>query len=166
MSICEEKVFKEIYTKWQLSIQKFLLSKGMVVGDVSDIVQESFVRLWQNCKKVDVEKVGSYLFSTANNLGVDLYRKQKVRLKYTSPDVGSTIEDGQYRLETEEFKQRIESAIDSMNEKAKEAFILNRFDNMSYKQIANSLSISVKAVEKRMHNALAHMYERKIFQKK
>jgi len=166
MSVCEEKIFKEVYSKWQLSLQKFLFSKGMQRGDVSDIIQESFMRLWKNCRNVNVEKVGSYLFSTASNIGIDLFRKQKVRLKYNIPSMGNTIEDGQYKMESNEFRKRIEAAIDSMNEKAKEVFILNRFDNMTYKQIAATLDISVKAVEKRMHNALAHMYSKKIFKKK
>jgi RNA polymerase sigma-70 factor (ECF subfamily) len=50
-------------------------------------------------------------------------------------------------------------SISHMPETQREAFLMNRMDNMSYKEIADTLEISVKAVEKRIHLALVYLKE-------
>lgn len=163
MSICEELIFRKVFDRWQLSLQHFLLSKGVYQKNAGDLVQEAFIRLWQKCADVSEEKAGAFLFTTAKNLSVDLHRKEKTALKYTS-SLRERIEvkDGQYFMEADEFRQKLEDAIASMTDASREVFTLHRFDGMAYKEIAQTLGISVKAVEKRMHKALKHLSDAKI----
>lgn len=49
-----------------------------------------------------------------------------------------------------------------MHPGAREVFMLHRFENMKYREIAEQLEISTKAVEKRMHNALLYLASNKI----
>ena len=56
-----------------------------------------------------------------------------------------------------EFMEKLESTIDNLPEKQREVFLMNRIEKMKYKEIALHLDISVKAVEKRMHQALVVM---------
>lgn len=165
MNVCEKHVFQQIFQEWNQPLQRFLLARG--VSEPVDIVQDCFIRLWNNCAKVKFEQVGPYLFRIAKNIVIDEYRKQQVRLRYKNQIV-EPIErkDGQFQLEESEFKERLELAIDSMSELSKEVFIMHRFDNLSYKDIAKVLEISVKAVEKRMSKALKHMYQQKILKKR
>ena len=163
LSICEEIIFKRTFDRWQQSLQHFLLAKGVYEKNVADLVQESFVRLWKKCADLSEENAGAFLFTTAKNLGVDQFRKEKTALKYrTSLNQRIEVKDGQYYMEAEEFRLRLENAIASMTEASKEVFILHRFDNMKYKEIAQTLGISVKAVEKRMHKALKHLSDAEI----
>jgi RNA polymerase sigma-70 factor (ECF subfamily) len=53
-----------------------------------------------------------------------------------------------------ELKKRLEKAISDLPEKQRTVFLMNRFENQSYTQIAALLDLSVKTVEKRMHLAL------------
>lgn len=165
MNVCEKQVFQQIFQDWNQPLQRYLLAKG--VSEPSDIVQDCFVRLWNNCAKVKFEQVGPFLFKIAKNIFIDNYRKKQVRLKYKS-HIAEPIErqDGQFQLEESEFKDRLETAIETMPELSKEVFVMHRFDNLSYKEIAKVLEISVKAVEKRMHKALNHMYNQKILRKR
>ncbi|MCK5463199.1 MAG: RNA polymerase sigma-70 factor, partial [Bacteroidales bacterium] len=50
-------------------------------------------------------------------------------------------------------------ALSALTEKNRTVFLMNRIDRMTYQDIANSLEISVKAVEKRMNKALAFLRE-------
>lgn len=163
MSVCDKATFKDIYFKWNLPLQRFLMSKGLDLSKSSDLVQDTFMKLWSNCTKVEVEKVKSYLFTIARNLFIDHYRTEQTRLKLKLRSKNkSTFIDGQFRMEMSEFGEHLESAINSMTNASKEVFILNRFNDMTYKEIAEQLEISVKAVEKRMSKALKHLSEKRI----
>jgi len=164
VSLCQENVFQQIHADWNQSVQRFLSSRGLSAADAADLCQEAFVRLWNQCAKVDPERAGAYLFQVARNLSIDHFRKAKTRLKYQGTICDRTVvEDGQYRMEMNEFKEKLETAIDTMTAASKEVFVMHRFDSKTYKEIAELLGISVKAVEKRMHKALLHLSNQKIF---
>ena len=163
MNLCDEKQFKQAFDEWNVRIQYFLFSRGLPKSDVADMVQDCFLRLWNNCSKVKHELLGSYLFSIAKNLKIDHHRKQSVRFKHqTQTDSNINTEDGQFELELAEFKKVLSETIDEMPDGSKEVFLLHRFNKMSYNQIAESLKISVKAVEKRMHIALSILAKKNI----
>ena len=127
----------------------------------ADLCQEAFMRLWKNCSKVSQEKAKSFLFTVANNLIIDDYRKQQTQIKLKQSTVNLTeTKDGQYQMEVSEFKEKLEAAIDTMTPASKEVFLLHRFNDMSYKEIAEQLGIGLKAVEKRMSVALKHLVQK------
>jgi len=148
-------------------LQRFLQSKGLGSAQSADLCQEAFIRLWKNCSKVTAEKTKSFLFTVANNLVIDEFRKAKTQLKLRAAQLGKVEnKDGQYHMELEEFKEKLEAAINSMSPASKEVFLLHRFSDMTYKEIAKQLEISQKAVEKRMTKALKHLAEQKILKRK
>ena len=63
-------------------------------------------------------------------------------------------ESPEFLMEASELKDQLEKAINELPEKQRTVFLMNRFDNQSYTEIAAALDLSVKAVEKRMHLAL------------
>ena len=56
--------------------------------------------------------------------------------------------DPQFLIEMDEFRERLESAIQSIPEGAKEVFLLNCIKKLTYVQIVQNLGLSVKAIEK------------------
>jgi len=164
MNICAEAVFRRVFDRWQKPLQHYLQARGLELEAAADQVQNCFLKLWQNCKDVTEDKSKSYLFTTATRLQIDAYRKSKVRSEYSASVQldKKEIKDGQYVLEEKEFKKHLEQCINSMSAKSREVFLLHRIDKMSYKSIAESLEISIKAVEKRMSKALAHLLSNKI----
>ena len=158
MGVCEKEIFKKVYHQWNTPLQRFLQSKGMDINTSADLTQETFMRLWKNCAKVTVEKSKSFLFTAANNLFIDEYRKSKTQLKIKQASQKQiTHEDGQYQVEMKEFQQHLEDAINTMTPASKEVFVMSRFNEMSYQEIADALSLSKKSVEKRMTKALKHL---------
>jgi RNA polymerase sigma-70 factor (ECF subfamily) len=71
-----------------------------------------------------------------------------------SPNLDTTNQSPEYLFEEEEFKVKLQNAIASLTESQREVFLMNRIDGKKYREIAELLDISQKAVEKRMSAAL------------
>ncbi|MCI4668742.1 MAG: sigma-70 family RNA polymerase sigma factor [Bacteroidia bacterium] len=154
-SVCKEKVFDNVFELHGESLRNFCYYKCGDREEAEDYAQEAFVRLWENCAKVPFQKARGFLFTVAQNLFYKKVEHQKVVLKFIRrQNKRSDKETPEFLQEEKEFLNRLETAISSLSEKQREVFLLNRMDGKSYKEIAAMLDISVKAVEKRMHNAL------------
>jgi len=153
-----EQEFKEFYLECFPGLRIFIFAKCNNIELSEDIAQESFIRIWKNSDKIEKDKVRSYLFTVANNLFLDHIRHEKVKTNYTSAyTFRKDLVDPQYLIEMDEFRTKLESTINSMPENAKVVFLMNRMEKMTYQQIADSLNLSVKAIEKRMQKALKIM---------
>ncbi|MFK7979901.1 MAG: RNA polymerase sigma factor [Saprospiraceae bacterium] len=120
--------------------------------------------MWKNCAKVIVEKAKAYLFTIGRNLFLNQVEHQKIVLNFENKRHSQESNlTPQFLLEEEEFRQRLQSAISALPEGQRLVFLMNRIDKKKYREIAEELEISVKAVEKRMHHALVAL--RKISKK-
>ena len=154
-TICKTTVFDKVFNTYAKDLKRFLFFKYNDMASAEDVVQETFIKLWNNCKKVSLEKVKSYLFTLANNTFLDIKRHEKVVRNHQKNHVNySSSESPEFLMIEEEFLVKVERVIDSLPEKQKEVFLMSRMEKMKYKEIALKLNLSVKAVEKRMRNAL------------
>lgn len=161
---CEEKVFKRVFYEQAASLRNFLYYKSGNLALAEDLVQEAFERLWKNCAKVTVAKAKSFLFTVGNNLFLNHVAHQKVVLKFEQRGhTQRSDETPEFLLEEQEFKRQLEQAIADLPENQRLVFLMNRIDKKTYKEIAELLGISVKAVEKRMHKALKAL--RKVYKR-
>jgi len=157
-NICESKIFEDVYNMYAKDIRRFLFFKTQDLDKAEDILQEVFIKLWENCSKVDYDKVKSYIYSIANNMFLNEVKHQKVVQNYNKHNKNeSTNESPEFIMLEKEFLEKLESTIATLPEKQREVFLMNRIEKKKYKYIALHLDISVKAVEKRMHQALVVM---------
>ncbi|PZD77639.1 RNA polymerase sigma factor [Mesonia sp. K7] len=159
-NVCEEHIFSSIYNKYAKDIHDFLFYKFGESLQPEDKMQEAFVKLWQNCKKVTPDKAKSFLFTTANNLMLNEAKHKKVVLKHHNR-VGNqdNIQDPQFVLEEKEYLKKYEKAIAKLSEAQRVAFLMNKTEGKKHKEIADLLGISQKAVEKRIYSALEKLRE-------
>ncbi len=161
LSLCKTKVFEKVFDLHAPLLHNFIYYKCGDTDISHDIVQEAFIKLWENCKKVLFLKAKSYIYTVAKNIFLNLITHQKVKLKYhqeTPEEINS--ESPEYLMEELEFKVLLEKTISDLPEKQRVVFLLNRIDKKTYAEIASMLDISVKAIEKRMHNALITLREK------
>ncbi|MGB0981056.1 MAG: RNA polymerase sigma factor [Winogradskyella sp.] len=157
-NICLTKIFENIYNTYAKDIRRFLYFKTQDVDTAEDILQEVFIKLWDNCSNVDYDKVKNYLYSIANNMFLNEVKHLKVVQNYNQLNKKeSTNESPEFIMLEKEFMHKLETTIASLPEKQREVFLMNRIEKKKYKEIAEKLDISVKAVEKRMHQALVIM---------
>jgi len=154
-NICEEQLFSSIFNKYSKNLHDFLYYKYGDLLNPKDKVQEAFIKLWENCGKVTADKAKSFVFTTANNLMLNEVAHQKVRLKYaqTKPK-HYTNENPEFIMRENEYMQKLQTALSNLTEPQREAFMMNRVEGKKFKEIANLLDISTKAVEKRIYGAL------------
>jgi len=134
--------------------------------DAQEIFQDAFVRLLE---KKDVYKAAGtfrgYLFKIARNLAMDLLRHRGVRKEISVEGAGD--DDGSFRdvvritketplelLERREFVRVIEQSVEELPETLKDAFLLKRYGDLDYEQVAATLDISVSAAKMRVSRAL------------
>lgn len=157
-SICIEKNFKKVYTEQASPLRNFLYYKFGDFEKANDHAQEAFIRLWNNCAKVELEKARSFLFTVAKRLFLDDFEHQKVVLKFSEKQPKkSNYESPDFILREKEFKSELETAISNLSEKQRTVFLMNRIDNIPYKEIATIQEISIKTVEKHMSAALKQL---------
>tara|TARA_R110000868_G_scaffold411545_2_gene705226 strand:- start:390 stop:899 length:510 start_codon:yes stop_codon:yes gene_type:complete len=159
--LCEEAYFNDFYLKHAQSASNFAYYKCGDKDSALDFVQDAFSKIWENCSKIDFNKAKTYLFTTINNLFLNTIKHDKVVMEYAkaSPYIDKTNESPEYILEEEEFKKKLQSAISLLTESQREVFLLNRIEGKKYREIAELLGLSQKAVEKRMSGALKILRE-------
>lgn len=158
---CEESVFDRLYRDLAVSIQNFVYYKCGNKELASDTVQEAFIRLWKNCKKVPPSKARSFLFTVANNLFLNKAAHQKVVFEYRNQSQGEVdSQSPQYLLEEKEYGERLSDALAGLTENQRTAFLMSRVEGKKYREIAEILGISEKAAGKRVHDALEALRKR------
>lgn len=123
-----------------------------------DIVQGVFIRLWEKKDEIDTSQpIKPYLFKSVMNRCLNKIRDEKKMVYYELPDddrqMVSYLDSSSF-MEENELQTRIRNAISALPEKCRNIFKMSRFEEMSYKEIANELNVSVKAVEAQMTKAL------------
>ncbi len=156
--ICNPKDFAVFYETHAKGLKRFLYYKYGDMNTLEDVAQDAFVKLWNNCEKVEYNKAKSFLYTCANNLFLNIKKHEKVILKNRVHLVKhSTNEAPDFLMEEKEFQIKLEKVINSLTPKQKEVFLLSRIEKKKYREIAEMLGITIKAVEKRMHKALMVM---------
>ena len=119
-----------------------------------DIVQQIFTNLWERGVNFEtIDSVEAYLMRSVRNKVITDQSKRKVTTDL-SEETSQTNFGVVEQLEARETKQRLDSLISRLPEKRQIIFKMSRFDQMTYKQIAGSLDISIKTVENQMIAAL------------
>lgn len=154
-SVCEEKTYNFLYHTYSKTLFNFIYYKCGDTKQAEDVVQESYIKLWNNCADILFDKAKSFLFTVARNLFLNEVAHKKIVLRHKqSPAPDRTNVTPQFLMEEQEFMTRLEKVIADLPEKQREVFLLSRIDKKKYSEISDMLGISVKAVEKRMSQAL------------
>ena len=155
-NICGENIFNNLFKIHSKDLYKFLFYQYGGENNPQDIVQEAFIKLWDNCHRVLPDKARSFLFTVANNQMLNELAKKKTVLKYNQEKPKRyTVESPEFIMEENEYMAKLQRALEDLTEEQRTTFLLNRVEGKKHKEIAEMLGISQKAVEKRIYTALA-----------
>lgn len=124
----------------------------------TDITQDTFMRIWEKGLKPEKGKEKALLFKIAGDIFISDYRRKQTALKFAGvARQEHENPSGDHEVDYKELKANYEKTLSAMNEKQRVVFLMSRYDGLKYKEIADHLNISVKAVEKRMNQALDYL---------
>ncbi len=127
-----------------------------------DLVQEVFYELWKRRKELHITtSLKAYLRRATVNKTLNYIRDQR-KVYFEQEDkisLPALRPSAVQRLEAAELQQLIDQSIDSLPERCRIIFILSRFEDMTYKEIASELGISEKTVENQISKALRLLRE-------
>jgi len=153
-SVCQEKVYARIYNEYSKDLHNYLYYKYGDQFEITDKVQEAFIKLWDKCKEVTYEKAKGFVFMVAKNLVLNEIKHQKVVLKHQQiKPKDYTNESPEFLLEKEEFYQKYQRALSKLSEEQRTAFLLNKVEGKKHQEIADMLNITKKVAEYRIYSA-------------
>lgn len=148
-----EKIYEASYSKL------YNFTKYYVWGDdaVKDVLQECYIRLWENLSTVkDDEKLMPLLRKYAMNITIDAVRKKSKEFEraaiYHSQQSPASMADA--GLNMREAIRLYREAVDALPPRQKEVFLLNREKGLSYQEISGELNISTHTIKRHMNEAL------------
>ena len=132
------------------------------VGDLDEakgLVHEVFVSVWEKFDSLPADvNYNSYLYTAVRNRSLNYIRDKKKNVMLENVGEHELAESGD-PLVASELETEIEMAIQSLPEKCREVFELNRVEGLKYAQIADKMNISIKTVEAQMSKALSVLRE-------
>lgn len=135
-----------------LVIQAIRLVKNQETAE--DIVQDCFIKLWEKKASLEISgNVTAYLAKMVRNKCLDFIKKKKIQTSELNETYQGAIANND-QLEMDELQSSIDKIIDALPEKCRQTFVLSRFEELSYKEIAEQLDISKKTVEAHISKAL------------
>jgi RNA polymerase sigma-70 factor (family 1) len=150
--------FKNLFDLYFEDIRRYLYYRCGDTALSTDLAQDTFMRIWEKQMDVRPGKDTGLLYKIAGDLFVSFTRREKLRkeapeqIRFEQQSL-SPEEELQFR----ELQNKYERVLMKLPENQRVVFLMSRTEELSYKEIATRLSLSVKAIEKRMSGALARL---------
>lgn len=158
-----DQAFQTLFSKEYNNLCHYALSYLKDSHWAEDVVQETFIKFWEQQKvPADVPEARFYLVTAVRNNCISALRKQKNnKTQYTEdspePEPEPFITARQAKEEARERAAKIAAALDQLPPKCKEVFLLIKLHGMSYKQAAETLGLSLSTIENQMGKAIKLM---------
>jgi RNA polymerase sigma-70 factor (ECF subfamily) len=159
----EQPFIEALAVRYRGALMRFFERRApQLKSDTDDLTQEVFVRLASRRECQPIEHVDGYIFQTASSVLADRARRQAVRAadKHVCYDEGEhAVEDfsPERVLLAREQVAMVRTVLERLPDRVRAAFLLHRFEELSYSEIAKRLGVSVSSIEKYISQALKEL---------
>jgi RNA polymerase sigma-70 factor (ECF subfamily) len=150
--------FKTLFDLYFEDIRRYLYYRCGDTMVSTDLAQDTFMRVWEKQMTLLPGKDKALLYKIAGDLFVSYTRRE--RLRREAPErihFERSDHSPEDQLQYREMQDKYEEVLMKIPENQRIAFLMSRTEELSYQEIATRLSISVKAVEKRISGALSRL---------
>ncbi len=137
----------------------YALSILKVEAEAEEIVQELFLKIWRDRKKLIIKhSFAAYLYKSVYNQCLHRLQKEKLLQEYQKFALKQPVAEvnADEMLKYEELNRKFFELMEALPERRQLIFKLSRFQGLKYREIADRLSISIKTVEANMSKALQY----------
>jgi len=157
------KAFEAVYEQMRPRMTRFIRLSIGSDEDVEELVQEVFIKIWEEHQNINLEKsFEAFIYTIAKNKINDFLRKVLQQKKYIESFIANySIEDSNLEriINYRETDNVIRYLIDLLPERRKQAFELSRFKGKSYREISSIMDISENTVDTHIRKSLAFLKE-------
>lgn len=148
------KDFKMIYDTHFDDLRRYLIYRSGDQDLSGDIAQNVFMKVWTKKIEIASGNIKSLLFKMATDEFISHIRRKKVEKEYIESIDLRLIREPDNNDDLLEKKVLFQKALNQLPEKQKTALLMNKMQGLTYKEIAEVLNLSQKAIEKRIGLAL------------
>lgn len=154
--VIDETTLKEFFDLYFKDVCTFLNYYTHDQFLIEDIIQDIFIKLWEDRENVNIFFIKTYLYNAARNRMLNHLRDEQNRSVLIEEWANREIEKQKSEdcVNMEEFSLVYQQAIKDLPPKCQEIFLLSRELNKTYKEIAEEKDLSVKTVEAQMSIAI------------
>lgn len=148
-----ENIFKKYYSFVCSAVYKIIPDPVLT----EDLAQDVFYEVWRKRERIEIStSLKAYLKRAAINKALNYIRSKKMNFEGDDTEFVKNIavRSDENNLEAKELQEIINDTIDLLPEKCRIVFMMSRHEEMSYKEIAAELEISIKTVENQISKAL------------
>jgi RNA polymerase sigma-70 factor (family 1) len=153
-----ELVFKSYFPRLKAFARKFVSDDSIA----EDVVQEVFLKVWENRNQIKGDTFHSYIFTITRNLCINYLKRGKILHIYTGEEAlpleglfyADFFSDPHQLTIYNELKNEIAKVFETLPIQTKTVFELSRFKGLKNQEIAVQLGISTRTVEKHITRAL------------
>jgi len=153
----DEDSFNFIFSNYYRGMVLFAMDYIPDQDKAEEIVQGIFVKLWEDREKIEIKNsLKSYIFKTVQNKCLDNIKHNNIRIKVEGDIFASaSSQTAENDFLSFDLHEKVEFSINNLPETVKKIFKMSRFENKKYREIADTLNISIKTVEANIGKALS-----------
>jgi RNA polymerase sigma-70 factor (ECF subfamily) len=151
------KDFKMIYDAHFDDLRRYLFYRSGDQDLSADIAQNVFMKAWTKKIEIASGNIKSLLFKMATDEFISHIRRKKVERDYNNNIDLRLIRESDTDDDLSDKKLRFEKALNQLSEKQRTALLMNKMQGLTHKEIAETLNLTQKAIEKRIHLALKNL---------
>ena len=155
----DEFYFKQVFDQYHQKLYFFILYKTKSEYIAEEVVQMAFTKLWQ-CRQTLHEEytISTQLFRIATTILIDFLRKYNNKDAVTAGldvlHIEKGIDSTNEKMSEADLQMRISKAVNELPPVRKQVFEMSREQGMTYREIAETLSVSSRTVEAHIYKAL------------
>ena len=156
--------YNELFQKYSQKVYNFSIKHLKNEEDVTDLVQEIFMKIWDKRKEInEMKSFNGFLFTITLNLIRDYFRKKVKNRKLVDKWIEETEPYSDSTVQTIEFgslEKVVSTLVEQLPQKRQTVFRLSRNEGLSNDEIAEQMNIQKKTVENHLNLALNYLREK------
>ncbi len=174
LQLGSEQAFKTLVENYQKLVVNTCYGMLHDKDDAEDVAQEVFIEVFRSVQNFRADsKISTWLYRIAVNRSLNFIRDNKKRKWFQSFEdtvksknagfeniVSGTSEDADSQIENKQRATMLHEAINSLPENQKVAFTLNKYEDLSYREISEVMNLSVSSIESLIHRAKKNLQKK------
>lgn len=157
----DTEVFGEIFQEFNGKLEQFIFNKTRSQYYAHEVTQLTFIKLWERRMSLNAEiPISSQIFQIAKSTMIDVLRKmerERLKIAHINAQRKMIPPSGYESIELKDAQTVLHRALNEMPPMRKKVCRLRIEDQFSYKEISETLCISIKTVNKHLELAMRQL---------